>query len=83
MTYEGIVSFSTSLHASCRQGTYMFGPILERVGQFFRERCVFLQCLAPLDGASNGMSDDATLLLFYQQLGTCPHYLEIVTVDIE
>jgi hypothetical protein len=61
----------------------MFGPVLERVGQLLCERCIFLQCLAPLDCARDGMRDDATLLLFYQELWTCPHYLEIVTIDEE
>lgn len=57
------VKVSSRPHRTCARRTHMLGPILDRVGQFLCQRCIFLQRLASLDRTRNGMRDDPTEFL--------------------
>lgn len=81
MTYH--VKLTFVLRSSCAGQTYMLGPVLDGVGELRCQSCIFLQRLAPLDCASNGMCDDSALLLLNQQFRAGSNNLEIFAIYVE
>lgn len=61
----------------------VLGAVLEGAAQLVGQALVLLGRLAALDGARNGVRDDAAVLALDQQLGRGANDLEILAVNVE